>query len=66
MVTTDQMDRMLIAMAKGQTEPFPDLNAEERAMWFKLAEDVAKIKAQGLIVEIPGEIPDVSEEEKEK
>ena len=62
MIDSDRMIRWMLDQAKGATQPPADLTAEERAMWFKLAADRALIIARGGSVEIPFEIPDVSEE----
>jgi len=57
MIPTDVLDQMMIDIMNGQTTPPSDVQGEQREVWEKLAVQIAEIRDEGGIVEIPGEIP---------
>lgn len=59
-ITTEQLKDMLLDITLGRPAP-PDEDAETRKLRTRMTAEVAQIKADGGIVDIPPEMPDAWE-----
>jgi len=62
MIPTETLHRWLIDITNDRPEP-TGLTRAEQAVWRRIAEEVAAIKARGGVVELPAEIVGAEEDQ---